>query len=125
MRHIFNGIYAAMLLWFARRIFKKAVQDFECDIPVRVLYRGGEYWNLLIGGHCVAYQSYDSDARSMVMSTARTILAELPGLRGKLVVTQDEDAEVELPERIEFLDDDSLATLERILAESDLVEDVS
>lgn len=124
MKHVFNGIYAAMLLWFARRIFKKAVQDFECDIPVRVLYRG-EYWNLLIGGHCVAYQSYDSSAREMVMSTARKILSELPGLRGKLVVTQDEDAELELPERIEFLDDDSLAILERILVESDLVEDVS
>lgn len=124
MKHVFNGIYAAMLLWFARRIVKKAVQDFYCDIPVRVRYRG-EYWNLVIGGHCVAYQSYSSDAREMVMGTARKILAELPGLRGKLVITQDEDAELELPERIEFLDDDSLATLERILADSDLVEDVS
>lgn len=90
MKTIFNAVYAAIFLAWARKITDKVTEEFKWEIPYFRVDDSGCF-NILIDETPVAY-SFD---RRKAVRLASHIEHEFPQLSGRLKITEDEAAEVE------------------------------
>ena len=113
MKLIFNAVYAAIFLAWARKITDKVTEEFKWEIPYYRVDESGCY-NVLVDDQAIAY----SFNRSTAGRLAHAIAAEFPVLVGRIKITEDDDAVVD-DDQIRGLDAHARKKLSEIIREFD------